>query len=132
MKGQKLLLGAALVILPWQAPMAQTSQTTRVAQAAPPPSMPVPTADDKMAPPNVIREPVTGTQSADDKKKPATEATTDTPKPHSEGSKAPPKNDASGVPDSRRKRNLPIPRRASLRRTGRLDALKFQVLFRFL
>jgi uncharacterized membrane protein YgcG len=96
MKSHKLLLiSAMLAVLPWHATTAQTSQTTLVAQAAPPPSTPMPTADDKMAPPNVIREPVPGTQNPDKQKMPATEEKTGTSKPRPVDSNAPPKGDAN-------------------------------------
>lgn len=101
MKSHKLLLiSAMLAVLPWHATRAQT---TLVAQAAPPPSTPMPTADDKMAPPNVIREPVPGTQNPDKQKMPATEEKTGTSKSRPVDSNAPPKGDANPrqkAPDS--------------------------------
>ncbi|AUA57910.1 Uncharacterised protein [Achromobacter spanius] len=99
MKSHKLLLiSAMLAVLPWHATTAQTSQTTLVAQAAPPPSTPMPTADDKMAPPNVIREPVPGAQNPDKQKMPATEEKTGASKPRTQDSNAPPKGDANSRP----------------------------------
>jgi len=99
MKSHKLLLiSAMLAVLPWHATTAQTSQTTLVAQAAPPPSTPMPTADDKMAPPNVIREPVPGTQNPDKQKMPATEEKTGMSKSRTQDSNAPPKGDANSRP----------------------------------
>ncbi|MDX3983691.1 hypothetical protein C4E15_26620 [Achromobacter spanius] len=100
MKSHKLLLLCAmLATLPWQATTAQTSQTTLVAQAAPPPSMPMPTADEKTAPANAIGKPVPGAQSEDQKKMPSTEETTKKPDRGAKDSNAPPK----GEPDSRQK-----------------------------
>ncbi|WP_417223698.1 hypothetical protein [Achromobacter spanius] len=92
MKSHKLLLVSALLALsPWQPGTAQTSQTTLVAQAAPPPSMPMPTADEKMAPANAIREPVPGVESQGKKKMPTPEETTGTPRPKSNDSNAAPR-----------------------------------------
>ncbi|KNY10907.1 MULTISPECIES: hypothetical protein [Achromobacter] len=98
MKSHKLLLLCAmLATLPWQMSTAQTTQTTLVAQAGPP-SMPMPTADEKTAPANAIGKPVPGAQTGDEKKMPSTEETTKKPDARSMDSNAPPK----GEPDPRR------------------------------
>lgn len=80
MKSHKLLLlPLLLAVLPWHGASAQTAQTTLVAQAGPP-SMPMPTADEKTAPANAIGKPVPGARIDDEKKMPSTEDTPPAPK----------------------------------------------------
>ncbi|CUI71460.1 MULTISPECIES: hypothetical protein [Achromobacter] len=73
MKSHKLLLlSTLLAVLPWHAASAQSREATLVAQAAPP-TMPMPTADEKTAPANAIGKPVPGARMDDGKKMPSTE-----------------------------------------------------------
>lgn len=58
MKSHKLLLlFTLLAVLPWTQAGAQPAQSTLIAQAAPP-TMPMPTADEKTAPANAIGKPI--------------------------------------------------------------------------
>lgn len=96
MKSHKLLLlSAFLAILPWHAAGAQTAPATLVAQAAAP-SQPMPTADEKTAPANVIGKPVPGAQTTDKKKSPSAEETDTRSKPGSTPRQKAPGTDTRG------------------------------------